>query len=52
MKYKFFDKRFLVFPDEEEHIGDEVFYNDNWDDLIADVERVYKGRVGALVCVE
>lgn len=38
MGYKFFDKRFLVMPDNEDIIGKKVFYGYRLSDLIEEVE--------------
>ena len=39
MAYEYFDKKFLLFPDDEEcPVGDRVFYADDWNELISDVE--------------
>lgn len=39
MEYKFFDKKFLVLPDDEDIVGKKIFYDDNLSDLIREVEQ-------------
>lgn len=44
MEYKFFDKRYLVFPDED-CLGKKVFYADSYRALLEEVESGDSGRV-------
>lgn len=48
MGYKFFDRRFLVMPDDKDIIGKKVFYQDHLDMLICDVESGDISRTGTL----
>lgn len=48
MSYKFFDKRYLVMPDDESIVGKKVFYNDNLSDLIKEVEQGDLSQVNTL----
>lgn len=48
MAYKFFDKEFLVLPDDEDITGKKVFYNDNLPDLIKEVEQGDLSNVATL----
>lgn len=47
MKYKFFDKKFIVFPDED-CIGKKVFFSDNYEDLLEDVESGDLTKTGTI----
>lgn len=47
MPYKFFDKRFLVFPDED-CLGKKVFYADSYKNLIEEVESGDSGKTGTI----
>lgn len=50
MAYKFFDKRFLVMPDDKSIIGKKVFYRDTFTGIINEVENgdVNSDRYGVL----
>lgn len=48
MEYKFFDKGFLVMPDDSHVIGKKVFYSDNLGDLISVVESGNSDMTGIL----
>lgn len=48
MEYKFFDKKYLVMPDDTGIIGKRVFYADHFDTLIIDVESGNASRTGML----
>jgi len=52
MSYKFFDKQFLVMPDDKDAIGKKVFYNDNLHGLIKDVENGNFNNVGVLDSID
>ena len=46
--YRFFDKKFLLMPDDKGIIGKKVFYGDSFCDLIAAVESGDSDRTGRL----
>lgn len=48
MGYKFFDKKYLVMPDEKDIIGKKVFYSDHLDALVRDVESGDSGKAKQL----
>lgn len=48
MAYKFFDKKYLVMPDERDIIGKKVFYADHFDVLVCDVESGDLNKAGKL----
>lgn len=48
MGYKFFDKKYLVMPDDKDIIGKKVLYADHIDMLIFDVESGDASRTGIL----
>ena len=48
MGYKFFDKRYLIMPDDKDIVGKKVFYADHLDMLICDIESGDVSRNGVL----